>query len=74
MPDGFDYHCFGCFLERILGRARWHSKRWIGMWLASVLIVLMMAMIVSAPAWAYAMLFVVLLVAIFTDADPADEA
>lgn len=67
MPDKLDLDGLGRFVERVLVRARSQSRWWVGAWLGAILVVTPLVALFRAPAAAYGILLVVVLVALHTE-------
>jgi hypothetical protein len=72
VPDKYDFDGFGRLVERIFGRAGAHSRVWIAVWLAGILVVTAIAAVTHAPMGAYVILVIVAAVAIFADGRSGD--
>jgi hypothetical protein len=74
-PDVFNFDCdaLGRLILLILCHAARHSRRWIAVWLASILVLTGVAAVSHAPAIAYVILLVVIAVAVFADGE-SDES
>lgn len=72
MPDNFDQ--LGGLVDRIFGRASAHSRMWVAVWLAAILVVTAIAAISHAPPVAYVILVIVAGTAIYADGSSGGSA
>jgi hypothetical protein len=71
--EKLDAEGVGDFVERVFGRARFHSRLWIAGWLSAILAMTAVAAIWHAPTAAYVILGLVAVVMIFADGRPKGD-
>lgn len=73
MADKFDFDGLGRIVEQMVNRVGSHSRIWIAVWFAGILIVTGIAAISRAPSAAFVILLVVAMAAVFAGGGEGDS-